>query len=144
MKPNLQVTANVGLYYCCYRLSLLGWNVMPTARNARGIDIIAYDRSGSTFIGVQVKALSKRSPVPLGTHLGKIMGDFRIIVNNLFQQPTAFIMKPTEVKERAHRGEIDGRVSFWLQPAAYDQPLFREAWERLPSAATLEGEGSLI
>ena len=29
-----QLTGNVGLYYCCYRLSLLGWNVMPTARNA--------------------------------------------------------------------------------------------------------------
>ena len=36
-----QLTGNVGLYYCCYRLSLLGWNVMPTARNARGVDIIA-------------------------------------------------------------------------------------------------------
>src|SRR5689334_2198993 len=30
---NPQLTGNVGLYYCCYRLSLLGWNVMPTARN---------------------------------------------------------------------------------------------------------------
>jgi hypothetical protein len=25
-----QITGNVGLYYCCYHLSLLGWNVMPT------------------------------------------------------------------------------------------------------------------
>ena len=91
---------------------------MPTARNARGIDIIAYDRTGSKFIGVQVKALSKRSPVPLGTDLEKIMGDFWIIVNNLSNQPTAFILLPSEVKQRAHRGEIDGRVSFWLQPAA--------------------------
>jgi hypothetical protein len=36
-----QVTGNTGLYYCCYRLSLLGWNVMPTARNARGVDILS-------------------------------------------------------------------------------------------------------
>jgi plasmid stabilization system protein ParE len=28
----------------------------------------------------------------------------------------------------------DSRVSFWLQPTAYDQPIFREAWDRLPSA----------
>ena len=103
---------------------------MPTARNARGIDIIAYDRTGSKFIGVQVKALSKRSPVPLGTDLEKIMG------------PTAFILLPSEVKQRAHRGEIDGRVSFWLQPAAYDQPIFREAWERLPIAPAPSDEGS--
>lgn len=143
MKLNPQVTANVGLYYCCYRLSLLGWNVMPTARNARGIDIIAYDRTGSEFIGVQVKALSKRNPVPLGTDPEKIMGDFWIIVNNLSQNPAAFIMLPSEVKERAHRGEIDGRVSFWLQPAAYDQPSFCEAWERLPSAVTPLDGGAL-
>lgn len=143
MKLNPQVTGNVGLYYCCYHLSLLGWNVMPTARNARGIDIIAYDCTGTEFIGVQVKALSKRNPVPLGTDLEKIMGDFWIIVNNLSQKPTAFIMKPAEVKERAHRGEKDGRVSFWLQPTAYDQPFFREAWDRLPSVPSSLDEGSL-
>ena len=70
-----QLTGNVGLYYCCYRLSLMGWNVMPTARNARGVDIIAYSRDASRFVGVQVKALSKRNPVPLGTSLDKVMGD---------------------------------------------------------------------
>ncbi len=143
MKLNPQITGNVGLFYCCYHLSLLGWNVMPTARNARGIDIIAYDNTGTEFIGVQVKALSKRNPVPLGTDIEKIMGDFWIIVNNLSNKPTAFIMKPAEVRERAHRGEKDGRVSFWLQPPAYDQPLFREAWDRLPSAPIPSDEGSL-
>jgi hypothetical protein len=35
MSRNPQITGNLGLYYCCYKLSLLGWNVMPTARNAR-------------------------------------------------------------------------------------------------------------
>lgn len=143
MKLNPQITGNVGLYYCCYHLSLLGWNVMPTARNARGIDIIAYDSTGTEFIGVQVKALSKRNPVPLGTDLEKIMGDFWIIVNDLSKNPTAFIMKPAEVKDVAHRGEKDGRVSFWLQPTAYDQPLFRKAWDRLPNAPSALDEGSL-
>ena len=38
IKLNPQVVGNVGLYYVCYKLSLQGWNVMPTARNARGID----------------------------------------------------------------------------------------------------------
>ena len=42
MTPRLdrQVTGNVGLYYCCYQRSLMGWNVMPTARNAKGVDIV--------------------------------------------------------------------------------------------------------
>lgn len=127
-----QLIGNVGLYYCCYRLSLLGWNVMPTARNARGVDIIAYSRDASRFVGVQVKALSKRNPVPLGSSLDKIMGDFWVIVNKVATPtPSAFILLPSEVRERAHRSEKDGRVSYWLQPGDYEQDPFREAWERI-------------
>ena len=127
-----QLTGNVGLYYCCYRLSLLGWNVMPTARNARGVDIIAYSRDASRFVGVQVKALSKRAPVPLGLSLDKIMGDFWIVVNKVASPtPFAFILLPSEVRERAHRGEKDGRISYWLQPGNYEIDEFREAWERI-------------
>ncbi|HET6633075.1 MAG TPA: hypothetical protein VFG73_10265 [Rhodanobacteraceae bacterium] len=121
----------MGLYYACYRLSRMGWNVMPTARNARGIDIIAYNGDATDFMGVQVKALSKRSPVPLGGSLDKVMGRFWIIVNNLLKEPRAFILRPNEVKELAARGEKDGRVSYWLQPVAYDKPEFREAWGRI-------------
>src|ERR1700752_4787413 len=95
-----QVTGNVGLYYCCYRLSLLGWNVMPTARNARGVDIIAYSGDVSRFVGVQVKALSKRAPVPLGQTLDKIIGDFWIVLNRVVgATPAAFVLPPSEVRE---------------------------------------------
>ncbi len=126
-----QITGNVGLYYCCYHLSLLGWNVMPTARNARGIDVVAYSRDGTRFVGVQVKALSKRVPVPLGKSLDKVMGDFWVIVNQVATAPSAFVLLPSEVMELAHRGEKEGRVSFWLQPGAYDREEFREAWHRM-------------
>ncbi len=101
MTLNPQVTGNVGLYYCCYKLSLLGWNVMPTARNARGVDIIAYSADASRFIGIQVKALSKRNPVPLGLSLDKCMGDFWVIVNKVASDtPSAFVLTPSEVKAR--------------------------------------------
>lgn len=130
-----QLTGNVGLYYCCFRLSLLGWNVMPTARNARGVDIIAYSRDATRFLGIQVKALSKRNPVPLGTTLGKIMGDRWIIVNKIEgaheQAPEAFIMLPEEIKNLSSKSEKDGRTSFWLQPKAYDAEAFRNAWHRI-------------
>jgi len=127
----MQITGNVGLYYTCYRLSRMGWNVMPTSRNARGIDIIAYSTDGARFIGVQVKSLSTRNPVPLGAKLDNIMGDFWVIVNNVAQDPCAFVMLPSEVKERVHRGEKDGRISYWLQPISYDRSEFREAWSRI-------------
>jgi len=126
-----QITGNAGLYYCCYRLSLLGWNVMPTSRNARGVDIIAYNSDATKFIGVQVKALSKRNPVPLGTSLEKVMGDFWVVINRVASAPTAFVLRPSEVKKHAHRGEKHGRVSFWLQPTDYEQAQFREAWDRI-------------
>ena len=131
MSLDPQITGNVGLYYCCYKLSLLGWNVMPTARNARGIDIVAYSRDGTRFVGVQVKALSKRNPVPLGQSLERVMGDFWVIVNKVASGPSAFVLLPSEVQTLAHRGEKDGRISYWLQPKEYDQDSFREAWDRI-------------
>lgn len=105
---------------------------MPTARNARGIDILVYNRSGARKLGLQVKALSKKSPVPLGQDLNRLIGDFWIICRGLASPaPECFILEPDEVRALAHRGEKEGRVSFWLQPRSYDRPEFREAWQRL-------------
>lgn len=135
MKKDNQVTGNVGLYYVCYRLSIMGWNAMPTARNARGIDIIAYNKDCSKMLGIQVKTLSKRNPVPLGNSLDKLMGDYLIVVTNAAEgEPAAFILTPEEVSTRAHKGQKDERISFWLQPAGYDSEEFKEAWGRIGEA----------
>lgn len=130
-KLDPQLTGHAGLYYCCYKLSLLGWNVMPTARNARGVDIIAYSRDAARFMGIQVKALQKRDPVPLGASIEALLGNFWIVVNHVTTNPAAFVLLPSEVTALAHRGEKEGRISYWLQPAAYEQATFREAWERI-------------
>ena len=138
MKLEPQITGNIGLYYTCYKLSHLGWNVMPTARNAKGIDIIAYNKEGTKYIGIQVKTLSKRDPVPLGNSLGKVMGDYWIIVNDVLNEPNAFILLPNEIKELAHKGEKEGRVSYWLQPNTYDVELYKEAWHRIGLGNNME------
>ena len=131
MGKDAQVTGNIGLYWTCYHLSRTGWNAMPTARNARGVDIIAYDRNCSRRISVQVKTLSKRTPVPLGTSLDRIMGEFWVIVNNVIASPVAYVLVPSEVRRLAHRGEKEGRISYWLQPSAYCTEDFRERWDRI-------------
>ncbi len=131
MKLDAQIVGNAGLYFVCHKLSLLGWSAMPTARNARGIDVVAYSRDGERYLGIQVKSLSKRAPVPLGTSLDNLMGDFWVIINNVISEPAAFILTPHEIKKRAHRGEKDGRISFWLQPKDYEIEEFREAWHRI-------------
>ena len=131
MKLDAQIVGNAGLYFTCYHLSLLGWNVMPTARNAPGIDIVAYSRNGKRYLGMQVKSLSKRAPVPLGTSIDDLMGDFWIIISQVISKPTVFILTPDEIKQRAHRGEKDGRISYWLQPKDYESDVFRDAWHRI-------------
>src|SRR5450756_1402065 len=103
---NAQVVGNAGLYYCCYKLSLLGWNVMPTARNARGIDIIAYGPDAKSFCGIQVKTVSKRDAIPLGDSLERMMGDYWIVVNQMASgSPSAYVLMPDEVRGLAHRNE---------------------------------------
>jgi hypothetical protein len=105
-----QVVRNIGMYFAAYRLSQMGWNVLPTARNARGIDLLAHDAHAGRYLGIQVKALSRpKPPAPLGTSIEKLMGDWWIIVTDArTPNPECFIMKPQEVSRLAHRGEKDG------------------------------------
>lgn len=132
-----QITGNVGLYYCCYRLSLLGWNVMPTSRNARGVDIIAYNHDATKLVSIQVKTLSKRAAVPLGASLSKVMGHYWIIVNKVATIPTAFVLEPGDVRALAKKNVKDGKETFWLDPPQYEKAEFREAWGRLGDASPL-------
>lgn len=129
-----QVVGNAGLYHVCYRLSLLGWNAMPTARNARGIDILAYSANGKRTVSVQVKALSKRHPVPLGTSLDNLIADFVVVVMKATTEPTGspscFVLTPDEVGRLAKTSK-DGKNTRWLQPPQYDSDEFREAWHRI-------------
>jgi hypothetical protein len=113
---------------------------MPTARNARGIDVLIYSQDATRTHTVQVKALSKRSPVPLGTKLEGLFGDFFVICRNLtLDAPECFILTPAEVRNLAHRGVKDTKVSFWLQPKHYESTAFQENWDRIGkgSSATL-------
>lgn len=121
-----QVVGNVGLYYVCYRLSLRGWNVMPTSRNARGIDIIAYSQDGSRFLAVQVKALSKRNPVPLGRS-PHVHGAQHIVICQgvLEEPPKCFVLGPKDLE----RATCDTKGQYWLQPSAYEA--FENRWDRI-------------
>lgn len=131
-QSNNQVVGNVGLFYVCYRLSRLGWNVMPTARNARGIDILIYSQDATRTHTLQVKALSRRSPVPLGGKLDGLFGDFFIVCRNVaLETPECFVLTPSEVRSLAHKGEKDGKTSYWLQPKQYETLQFHDKWDRI-------------
>jgi hypothetical protein len=113
-KLDPQVVGNVGLYYVSFQMSRLGWNVLPTSRNARGIDLVAYDGTATHYVGVQVKSLSKRTAVPIGSSLDKIIGDFWVIVNRVATDPTAWVLLPGEVRDLSHCTTKDGAERHWI------------------------------
>ena len=133
MTPRLdkQVTGNVGLYYCCYQLSLMGWNVMLTARNARGVDIVIYNADATEYLGIQVKTLSGKHDVPLGSSLS-IMGHFWVILTEVASGvPKVFVLTPGDVRAGAVENQKDGKSAFWLSRKHYSQPHFLEAWKQI-------------
>jgi hypothetical protein len=129
---------NIGLYYVCYRLSRLGWNVMPTARNARGIDILAYNQDASNTLTLQVKSLSKRTPVPLGNTLDNLFSDFVVICRYVDRDPPeCFVLKPAEIRKRVHIGKKNGKITHWLQQPDYEHGRFRDRWDRIGSGLSV-------
>lgn len=106
--------------------------MLPTSRNARGVDIIPYYYCASLKISMQVKSLSRRTPDPLGENLDRLLGDFVIICRNaLKDSPECFVLTPEVVRRLAYCGEKNRKVSYWLQSRSYEQLEFRENWERI-------------
>ncbi|MDE0129671.1 MAG: hypothetical protein OXQ86_08920 [Gammaproteobacteria bacterium] len=127
-----QIVGNIGLYHACYKLSVHNWNVMPTSRNARGVDIICFSLDGARMLSMQVKTLSKSTAVPMGTNLDKIMGDFWIIVAGIAlpDGPITYILLPHEVRALTVQAKTG---SYWLQHKHYATDAFKEAWGRIGS-----------
>ena len=125
-----QIVGNAGLFYVCHKLSALGWNAMPTSRNARGVDVMCFSVDGKKTLLIQVKSLSKRYPVPLGKDLKRLMGDYWVIVTAATgKSPICYILTPAQVRHLAHRNEKDGKVSYWLQPQSYAVDDYHENWD---------------
>ena len=101
---------------------------------AKGIDILIYSQDASCTYTLQVKTLSRGSPVPLGKNLDHFFADFVVVCRRVIREtPECFILVPDEVRKLAHRAGKDGKVSYWLPPNAYDTDAFREQWERIGS-----------
>lgn len=127
---NKQLTGNCGLFYVCYKLSQNGWNTQPTARNAKGIDIVAYlDKNKS--IGSQVKTFMHKEAVCLSESLDEIVGDFWIIVNNVYEEPKVYILTIQQVKDLAHKDK-NGKT-YWLEAKDYTNKKYEENWSCLNS-----------
>lgn len=131
IEGNNQTVGNAGLFFVCHQLSKLGWNVLPTSRNAKGIDIIAYGSDASESVGIQVKALTKRNPVPLGTDPENLIADFLVVCQlATSDKPVCYVLRTDEI--RAHKGtNKEGKISYWLQMKEYEQETFKDNWDRI-------------
>ncbi|WP_054008371.1 hypothetical protein [Cypionkella psychrotolerans] len=145
-----QSTGNAALHYAAWQLSRKGWNVMATARNAKGSDLFCVNDDESIKFGVQSKGLSKRDPVGLGVDLKNLRSEWWIITINAKQDnPVCFILSLAEVKNLCFHSDPakskTGAQSYWLQPTKYDQPQFKEAWHRLnPQSLQTAGDVSIL
>ncbi|WP_217482584.1 hypothetical protein [Sphingomonas sp. CL5.1] len=129
-------TGNAGLSYVAWQLSRRTWHVTPTIRNARGSDMFVTDEGENLKFGVQSKALSSRNSVPLGMKLENLRSEWWIItVHANSNTPTCYIMRLEEVRQLATR---DGDGNHWLIPKSYDDPKFKEAWDRLAAEPVIE------
>ena len=122
-----QIVGNIGLYYACYELSRRGWNAMPTARNARGVDIVIYNQKGTESHTVQVKSLSKRNPAPFGSTLHTLIAEYIFVVNNVVETPNIFIVDTPTARSRIREENKDGKKSYWFQPKDYEE--FKDNWD---------------
>lgn len=129
-------TGNAGLSYIAWQLSRRGWHVTPTIRNARGSDMFVTDEGENLTFGVQSKALSKRHSVPLGANVASLRSDWWIItILANSDNPICYVMRLEEVRQLATR---DANGNYWLIAKSYDQPKFKEAWNRLATEPVIE------
>ncbi|KLU05711.1 hypothetical protein RISK_002343 [Rhodopirellula islandica] len=126
-KRNNQITGNVGMYYACYQLSKLGLNVLPTSRNAKGADIIAYTDDHSTFSTIQVKAMTKLTNISLGKSLENVDCDWWVVVANVYHEPDAYILTRAQVIDTAKLYN----ETHWAQGKALAKPETLNAWDRI-------------
>lgn len=127
MKNDNHNTGNIGLHYACYRLAVEGWNVMPTARNARGVDILASDATGKA-IAIQVKTLSGVNPVNI-KDVETLAAGFVIVVMNArgikAGGPTCYVL----TTKQARKIVTPHATRPWITVAALEPYL--EKWSQL-------------
>ncbi len=131
------MVGNVGLYHICCELSKRGWNVLPTSRNAKGVDIIIYNQNATRTLTIQVKSLSKRNAVPLGGKLDNLVADYIIICRNVIDKnknPEVFIAKTDKAKNEVSRHGKYENAAYWWPPPKYE--VYKDKWDKI-------GEGNI-
>jgi len=141
-----QNTGHVGVFYVCYKLTCLGWNVLPTSRNAEGVDIFVYSQDGKRSFGIEVKTRDGTSKHHRNVEVKNpdcIPAKFWIIVQDSRDEPKTYILKSDEIAKFANDRCYGKEKKYMVTPSDYAHDKFMEKWERLgnPSSDDLPDKG---
>lgn len=115
-KRPTQLVGNVGLYYVCFELSKRNWNVLPTSRNTKGVDIVIYNQYANHTYTIQVKSYRRRWTAKLKNFLA----DYLIIVTKIYREPEIYI---------CCKDEIEDEKKGFIQPSVYK--VFKDKWKKI-------------
>lgn len=62
--PGTNIIGNIGLFHTCYELSSRGFNVVPTSRNTKAVDVIVGSGDFAKRVTVQVKTTTIQMGIP--------------------------------------------------------------------------------
>ena len=126
-----RLVRNAGVFYVCHRLSQMGWDAAPTARYAKGPNVVIEDQDSQRTWRLKVRSLSKRDPVPLGKD-PNIDADWVVVCTGVRgDSPRCYVLTPREVSKLATR-DMHG-PNYWLEQRHYDTEEFAERWDRMGS-----------
>ena len=145
MSSAKQIIGNIGLYHVARELSLHGWNVMLTARNAKGADLYAASEDERTIHPIQVKTHSGRpQDTPLGLYPERLVTPWWVFVAYACsEQITCYVLTLEEIRQRmgrdpgARSGKPEHERLFWFHRRYYTPGVegelveARDAWHRL-------------
>jgi hypothetical protein len=88
---------------------------MPTSR----IDILIYSQQCKREIRYSSEKLNKKRSCILK----------KTAVSCRFSCNMQKITRPENIRKRIHKGEMEGRISYWLDPKVYEE--FRDNWKEI-------------
>lgn len=130
-KISKQCVGSAALGLAQYRLSLMGWNVIPTSRNAMGADLYIADPNGVAH-PVQVKGIKNNKDWINAGAAGKGVCKWWIIVRGIgSDKEEVFVQTEEEVIARKNKYG-------WSEPL----PEALNAWHRIGFAPPREPSGA--
>ena len=113
--------------------------MLPTSRNARGVDVIIYSQDAKTIHTIQVKTLSKRNPVPLGSNLDNLFADFFVVCVRTVApnsgadepNPECFVLRKKELLNGISKWGKGKKMQYTVERKDYENDTFRERWDKI-------------